>query len=393
MWSGSATERPFWQARLARAWERAPIVWLMGVRRVGKTTLARQLQGALLLNCDLPSTARRLEDLERFYASLEAPIVVFDEIHQLADPTRLLKVGADEFPHLKILATGSATLAAADKFRDTLTGRKRVVRLVPVLARELVAFGITSLERRLLQGGLPDALLASAPEPELYAEWLDSYFARDVQELFRVEKRAAFLQMTELLLRQSGSLLEVTTLAKHAGLSRPTALSYLGVLELTNVVTLLRPFHGGGRREILQQPKVYGFDTGFVSYVRGWQQIEPEHAGLLWEHLVLETLQAQPEPLRIHYWRDKEQREVDFVLPRAGGRCDALECKWRAEGFSPRNLAAFRSLHPEGLNFVLSPQIEPPYLRELAGLRLVFCNLEQWESGEAERLSQRTDSR
>jgi len=48
---------------------------------------------------------------------------LIDEVHQQADPSRLLKIGADEFPKLKILATGSSTLAATQKFRDSLTGR------------------------------------------------------------------------------------------------------------------------------------------------------------------------------------------------------------------------------------------------------------------------------
>jgi uncharacterized protein len=58
------------------------------------------------------------------------------------------------------------------------------------------------------RGGLPPALLSAAPDWEFYAEWLDSYFARDVQELFRVEKRSAFLLLVELILRQSGGLAE-----------------------------------------------------------------------------------------------------------------------------------------------------------------------------------------
>lgn len=114
--------------------------------------------------------------------------MVLDEVHQLPDPSRLLKIGADAFPKLKILATGSSTLAATQKFRDSLTGRKRVVELVPVLHEELPAFGMTDY---LLRGGLPPALLAKEHNPEFYAEWLDSYFARDVQELFRLEKRDA----------------------------------------------------------------------------------------------------------------------------------------------------------------------------------------------------------
>lgn len=66
----------------------------------------------------------------------------------------VFKVGADEFPDLKILATGSSTLAASKKFRDTLTGRKRAVHLTPVTWNELPAFGVP-VQRRLFHGGLP----------------------------------------------------------------------------------------------------------------------------------------------------------------------------------------------------------------------------------------------
>ena len=81
-----------------------------------------------------PQLKPRVED------SCTKPVVVFDEIHQLHDPTRLLKIGADVFPKLRILATGSSTFAASRKFRDTLTGRKRTVHLVPVTLDELPAF-------------------------------------------------------------------------------------------------------------------------------------------------------------------------------------------------------------------------------------------------------------
>jgi uncharacterized protein len=157
-----------------------------------KTVLGRSFPNASYWNCDLPSTARHLEDPETFFRSLKTDTVVLDEVHQLPDPSRLLKIGADEFPKLKILATGSSTLAATQKFRDTLTGRKRVVPLTPVLHEELEAFGIRDLKERLHRGGLPPALLSESHDAEFYSEWLDSYFARDVQELFRLEKRAGF---------------------------------------------------------------------------------------------------------------------------------------------------------------------------------------------------------
>ncbi len=359
------------------------MVWLSGVRRIGKTTLALELPDALLLNCDLPSSVRRLQDPERFFASLQQPIVVLDEIHRLEDPSLILKIGADEFPHLRILATGSSTLAATEKFRDSLTGRKRAIHLLPVLVRELPAFGVKDLRRRLLHGGLPQALLADQKDDELFAEWLDSFYARDVQELFRVGKRQEFLKLVELVLRSSGGLLEVSKLAKHTGLSRPTVLTYLDVLEITHLLYRIRPHHSGGRQEILRQPKAYGFDTGFVSFCRGWETLRTEDCGLLWEHLVLETLIATVGMRNLRFWRDKKQREVDFVVRRSGGRLDALECKWSAGSFSSRGLRAFRNLYPEGANFVLSPQPEAAYLQAMDGLEIVACNLEQWESGEA----------
>ena len=50
--------RPYWVQRIEEAWTKRPIVWLSGVRRVGKTTLAQMLPSAAYLNCDLPSASR-----------------------------------------------------------------------------------------------------------------------------------------------------------------------------------------------------------------------------------------------------------------------------------------------------------------------------------------------
>jgi uncharacterized protein len=81
---------------------------------------------AVFQNCDLPSVNRRLEDSELFYDSLEpGTVVIFDEIHRLKDPSWLLKIAADAYPQLRILTTGSSTLAATQKFRDSLASRNK----------------------------------------------------------------------------------------------------------------------------------------------------------------------------------------------------------------------------------------------------------------------------
>ncbi|MFZ4774684.1 MAG: ATP-binding protein [Terrimicrobiaceae bacterium] len=368
--------RPFWLDRIDACWRKAPIVWLSGVRRVGKTTLAAELKDAEFLNCDLPSTQRLLEDPEAFYRSLSKPRLILDEVHQLPDPSRLLKIGADEFPGLKILATGSSTLAATQKFRDSLAGRKRNLHLVPVSYAELPAFGIRDLRRRLHRGGLPPALLGEGYDPGFYSEWLDSYYARDVQELFRVEKRGGFLKLVESILRLSGGQMEASALSGLCGLSRPTVLTYLEVLELTHVAAFVRPYSGGGKREIVRQPKVYGFDTGFVAFARGWTDLRPEDCGLLWEHLVLDSLRASPGEPKVMYWRDKDGHEIDFVLPGGRGAVDAIECKWDASRFDPKNLRVFRGLHPAGKNIVVATNVPKPHTRNIGGLEVTFAGLD-----------------
>ena len=114
-------------------------------------------------------------------------VIIFDEIHRINNPSQVLKIGTDEFSQLKILATGSSTLSATNKFRDSLTGRKIQLFLPPVLWSECKQdFNISNLDERLIKGGLPGFLLSDDKFGELYSEWIESYYARDIQELFNV---------------------------------------------------------------------------------------------------------------------------------------------------------------------------------------------------------------
>lgn len=371
------TQRPYWLERIAAAWRKRPIVWLAGVRRVGKTTLARMLPDVTYLNCDLPSAERRLEDPEAFYRSQPAgSVIVLDEVHRLKDPSRTLKIAADAFPRLRILATGSSTLAATRKFRDSLTGRKAVLVLTPVLWTECEeVFGIRDLDRRLLRGGLPEALLAREPDDAFFAEWIDSFYARDIQELFRIRERTGFLGLLRLLLRQSGGLVDYSALSRDCELSRLTVKAHIEALTAACALVTLVPFHGGGRRELVRRPKAYGFDTGLVCFARGWHDIRDEDRGILWEHLVLDVLRAATGGEGLFYWRDKSGREVDFIV-RQGREIHVVECKINPDRFDPDALAEFRRLYPRGRNYLACPGVGDAYERSLGGglrVRVAEC--------------------
>ncbi|OFY61431.1 MAG: ATPase [Bacteroidetes bacterium RBG_13_43_22] len=364
--------RPFWLTKLDESWKRRSLIWLSGVRRSGKTTLCKMIHGAVYLNCDLPSVNRQLENPEFFFNNI-APgkIVVLDEIHRLQNPSQVLKIGTDEFPRLKILATGSSTLEATKKFRDSLTGRKTQIFLPPIMWNEcLDDFGIRDFDRRLLNGGLPEFLLSEVKHGELYSEWMDSYYARDIQELFSVRNRTGFLTLMQLVFIRSGGILEISSLAKESGLSRPTVMAHLESMEVAHAVTLVFPFYGGGKKEIVKRPKVYAFDTGFVTHVRGWNEIRESDRGVLWEHLVLDMLHVLYGI--VYYWTDKNKKEIDFIIKGERGELNTVECKINPDKYSPEAVKKFREYYPLGRNYCLSPHIKVPYKLSYGDIEVHF---------------------
>ena len=369
-------QRSLWLDRIHAAWAQRSIVWLSGVRRVGKTTIARMLPGAVSMNCDLPSTVRSLGDPELFLDDqTPGSILVFDEVHRLDDPSRLLKIAADEYPHLKVLATGSSTLAATRKFRDSLAGRKQSIHLCPVLWEECAdPFGAPNLNHRLLHGGLPEPLLASAKDPAFFNEWIDSFYARDILELFGIRNRQGFLSLFRLLLRQSGGQLDYSRLASSSELSRVTVKAHIEAMQIAHAVRLLRPFHGGGKREIVSRPKCYAFDTGFVTFEKGWDTIRDDDRGLLWEHLVLDSLCSRFSPDDVFYWQDKSHREVDFVVRHSRDRVDVVECKINPDKFDAAPVQVFRGMYATGENVVISPAVKKPYKFRRGELVFTACN-------------------
>ena len=354
---------------------------------MGKTTLAKMLSDTVYMNCDLPSVQRTLDDPELFLES-QVPdrILIFDEVHRLNDPSRLLKIAADEYPKLRILATGSSTLAATQKFRDTLTGRKQAIHLSPVLWEECESsFGIRDLDRRLLHGGLPEALLGSVKNHAFFSEWLDSFYARDILELFGIRNRQGFLSLLRLLLRQSGGQLDYSKLASLSELTRPTVKSHIEAMQVAHAVHLLPPFHSGSTRELVKRPKCYAFDTGFVTYEKGWDTVREDDRCLLWEHLVLDGLRCRYANEVIFYWQDKSRREVDFVVRHSRDRVDAIECKINPDRLSVASFDAFRARYPHGENYIVTPHIKDSYRIRRDNLVYTVCSITHIiETGQAD---------
>jgi predicted AAA+ superfamily ATPase len=366
--------RDFWIEKIERAWREKPVVWLAGVRRIGKTVLCRLLDRVEYFDCELPGSRMAMENPELFLASMRGKRLVLDEIHRLPNPSELLKICADHFKDVQITATGSSILGASAKFRDTLTDRKKDVWLTPMNSSDMSSAGNESLEHRLLHGGLPGFFLSPEAPFQFMAEWVDQYWSRDIQEMFRLERRSSFVRFIELLMARSGGIFEAAKFARDCEASHTTVRNYLSVLESTYLVHVIRPYSSHKATEIVAAPKVYGFDTGFVCFFSGIDSLRNEDKGRLWEHFVLNELYARFGRIAVQYWRDKQHHEIDFVIKGNSGTPVAIECKWKAESFDPSSLRVFHKSYPDATNIAVAPNVTVPFTRTIDEMTVRFVN-------------------
>lgn len=377
-------KRPFWLNLIEKAWKEKNIIWLMGIRRVGKTSLCQSIPDIEYFDCERPRIRQLLEDPEDFLARHKGKRLVLDEIHRLENPSEILKLAADYYPKTKIIATGSSTLGVSTKFKDTLTGRKKEIWLTPLLLEEMEIFSNNNLRHRLLFGGLPSFFEKRQIPENDFREWIDAYWAKDIQELFNVEKRYSFQKFAELLLAHSSGQFEASKYAAPCEVSRQTIANYLAILEETFFVHILRPYSTYKPNEIVMAPKVYGLDTGFVCYAKGWRDLRKEDIGLLWEQCVLNELHGKLQTRSIHYWRDKQGHEIDFVIHhKANGSLTVIECKFSTLENNLRqssvteigkNIEAFRRYYPTGENFVVASNVDTPFTKHYCDISLTFVS-------------------
>ena len=107
-------QRHFWQRLVEQNWRERSVVWLAGVRRVGKTFLCQSLKDIEYFDCELPRMRRMMEDAQAFLEGLGKRRIVLDEVHRLPNPSELLKIAADHYPNIRV-AIASSTLGASAK--------------------------------------------------------------------------------------------------------------------------------------------------------------------------------------------------------------------------------------------------------------------------------------
>ena len=322
------------------------MVFLAGPRQVGKTTLARLVledwnEGAYL-SWDSREDRREIK-AERWPGG--KALVVLDELHKWRGWKGWLKGEFDRNrERLRFLVTGSARLDVYRRGGDSLQGRYHHHRLHPFSYAEALGARPPSelvpgqeltigqkaqadLVSTLLEhGGFPEPFLAQSARTlrRWQKERLDRFFREDVRDLEPIRELQAFQLLAELLPERVGSLLSLNAFREDLAVSHRALTHWMDVLERLYHVFRVRPFGGPRGRSLTKMPKAYLWDWSLVpERAARFENLVASHLLKLCHHLE----DSEGHAVALHYLRDRDGREVDFLVTAARKPWFAVEVK------------------------------------------------------------------
>ncbi len=263
-------------------------------------------------------------------------LVILDELHKMKKWKQWLKGHYDvEGIENPILVTGSARLDTFKRTGDSLAGRHFLIHLFPLSVNEVDSKHAKQVVSQFLKfGQFPEPFLnANEIKARLWRRThLDIIIRQDLFDLEKVRELVGIENLIELLAERVGQGISYANLARDLSFAPPTIKKWIEILENLHVIHVVRPFSRNLSKTIIKEPKVYFHDLG---HVRG------EAARL--ENLVANHLFKRNKfvedttgiKCKLYYYRDKEQREVDFVIEEEKKITAIYEIKTGDDDLSP----------------------------------------------------------
>lgn len=331
------------------------MAFVSGPRQCGKTTLAKNLcthyldwdnlnhQDILLKGPVAMASWIGLDQL-----SETQPVLALDEIHKFSKWKELLKGFFDTYEErCKIIVTGSSRLDIFKRGGDSLMGRYFIYRMHPFALSELGNSGLTDslikppeqLDESIWEnlwhyGGFPEPYLKA--DKRFHNRWQrlrrEQLFKEDIRELTRVQELGLIEKLGLMLADRSGEQIQFAGLSKEIRMNAKTVQNWVDTLSSLHYGFLLKPWYKNLGRALRKEPKFY---------LRDWSSILDE--GKRFETLVachlLKAVQGWTDlgygDFDLRYFRDKEKREVDFIVTRDGEAWLAIEAKLSSKSLSP----------------------------------------------------------
>ena len=324
-------------------------VLVTGSRQVGKTTLLRHaVPDAQWVSLDDPlllTSAR--EESSTFLKDHAAPLFI-DEIQYAPQLFPQIKIILDKSGEKgQFYLSGSQQFQMMKNVSESLAGRVGLLMLPGITLRE--CYGISSCapfipsteyleERRkslpdisydevwkmIHRGWMPDLAANEDYDWQMfYGSYVRTYIERDVHDLAQVADEEKFIRFMTSAASRTGSLLNLSAMARDVGVSQPTAERWLSVLVSSNIVYLLRPYSNNMAKRMIKAPKLYFLDTGLAAYLTRWNSPDAlkngAMAGEFFETWVISEVIASYynngilEP-PIWFYRDKDMKEIDLLI-------------------------------------------------------------------------------
>lgn len=333
------------------------MAWVTGARQVGKTNSCRQV-ASQCLNWDnlddralfLAGPAALAERLKLNRLTATSPVVVFDELHKFTRWQSLLKGFFDTYgEEVRILVTGSSRMDVYRRGGDSLMGRYFLYRMHPFSVAESACVELPDPVRIVRS---PQSISAAAftalwehggfPEPFLQR---DAAFTRrwrnlrnqqllreDIRESTRIHELAQLEMLARLLAARSAGQVNYSSLAVEVRVAADTLRRWVDMLAGMHYGLLVRPWFRNVANSLRKEPKWY---------LRDWAAVDDPGARL--ETLVachlLKAVEGWSDlglgTFELGYLRDKQKREVDFVVVRDGQPWFLVEAKTSDATLSP----------------------------------------------------------
>jgi predicted AAA+ superfamily ATPase len=318
------------------------MAFISGPRQCGKSTMGRSLLLSPKNEFNWDQSRFRLawtKDPEVALEHREPGAVLLDEIHKDRKWKQRIKgfydVHGEEVP---IVVTGSARLDFYRKSGDSLLGRYIPYRLHPFSVGETVAppepenwferstNTVFPLQDILRLSGFPEPLLRGS---EGHAKrWsrlrLERLLTEDVRDFRNISDLHALRNLVELLPERVGSPFSVNSLREDVGVAYATVRDWMLLLESLYVCFFVRPYCGNLKRALRAEPKVYLFDhlpiespAAKIENLAACHLLKMCH---YWTDLALGDFS-------LHYFRNKEREEIDFVVVKDKKVWMLVECK------------------------------------------------------------------
>jgi len=341
------------------------MVFVGGPRQVGKTTIAKAILSETFpagryLNWDFDEDR---QDIIKKRWSRDNTLLVFDELHKFPRWKGWIK-GIYDVSHEmhSFLITGSARLDVYRRGGDSLMGRYHYWRLHPFTLDEIpkVIAPKEAFKRLMTVGGFPEPFLDG--DERTARRWRRERFGRvlreDVRDLESIRNIQLLWLFLDMLRQRVGSLITLSNIATDLQISPKTAKSWLEVSERMYLVFSVRPYTRSLPRAVLKPPKVYFFDNGDIIGDEGARFENLVATSLLKRLHFLEDRDGYRYELR--YIRDKEGREVDFVIIKEGKLEELVEAKYSDENISKPLLYYAERLKPRKATQIVA-KIKRPY--------------------------------